>query len=99
MEAGDEGSEEARDQAHHSYQGVERGTRGVLEGIADRVADDGGLVGFRSGSAAVAGFHVLLGVVPQSARVRHEQGEDDAGEDRAAEETAERRRPEDETDG
>ena len=46
-----DGEEERRkdhgDDRHELHQDVERGARGVLEGVADRVAGDGGLEDLR----------------------------------------------------
>ena len=80
------------DQAHHRHQldeDVERGTRGVLEGVTDGVADDGCFVGVRALAAVSAAFDVLLRVVPGAACVRHEDGHHDAADERASEESAE----------
>jgi hypothetical protein len=46
---------------------VKRRAGGVLERIADCVADDRGLVGIRALAAQDAGFDVFLGVVPGAA--------------------------------
>ena len=94
---GDEGGEEAGDEAHDRDECIQRRTGRILEGVADGVANDGRLVRFRSRTAAVARFDILLGVVPETARVGHEKGEYDAREDSAAEEAAQGCRPEDES--
>ena len=50
---------------------VDRGTRGVLVGIADGVAGHGRLVGIGALAAVMAVLDVLLGVVPGAAARRH----------------------------
>ena len=70
-----------RDQVHHLDQGVEGRAGGVLERVADGVADDGGLVGLGSLAAFVAVLDVLLGVVPGPTGVGQEVGHELAGED------------------
>src|ERR1035437_9116540 len=69
------------------HENVERRTGGVLEGIADGVADDGGCVRERLLADHVAIFieqvtrlDVLLGVVPGAAAVVEDGGEQDAGD-------------------
>src|SRR5215472_11349026 len=58
---------------------VQRRPGGVLEGIADGVADDGGLVCVGALAAVLSGFDELLGVVPGAAAVVHQHREQDAG--------------------
>ena len=65
---------------------VHRHGRGVLEGVADGVADDGRRVQVGAFLAEVH-FHDLLGVVPRTTRVRHEDGLEEA-EERDADEVA-----------
>lgn len=69
MEVDEEGGDQGGHQGHHGDLGVDGGAGRVLEGVADGVADDGGLVGVRALAALVAGFNVFLAVVPQAARV------------------------------
>jgi len=49
------------------------------QAIADRVADDGRLVGVGSFAAMCSGFDELLGVVPRSAGIGHEDRQADSG--------------------
>ena len=55
--------------SHQLHENVEGRTRGILERITDRVADDTGLVGARSLATEVALLNVLLGVIPGTTRV------------------------------
>ena len=81
------------------------GPGGVLERIADRVADDGRGVGV--GALAedvalvvleVAGLDVLLGVVPRTAAVVEHGGEHDAGDRPDHQHAGDRLRPEQQPD-
>ena len=68
--------------AYHRHQldeDVEGWTGGVLEGVAYGVAYDGGFVVVAALAFEVAFFYHLLGVVPCSAGVGHEDGEGEAG--------------------
>ena len=67
------GGEQGGNQAHHGDLGVDGRARGILEGVADGIADDGRLVRVRALAAEVAGLDELLGVVPQAAGVGHKQ--------------------------
>lgn len=70
------------DNGHHAHQldqDIQRGAGRILEGVAHRVADDGGLVAFRALAAHMALLNVLLGVVPRAAGIRHEHGQNKAG--------------------
>lgn len=58
-----------------------------LNGVADRVADDGRFVLFAALAAEVAGFNMLFGIVPGAACVGEHDGEDKAG-DRGTEQHA-----------
>src|SRR6476469_11021781 len=66
--------EHERDGAQQLDQHVERRARGVLERIADGVADDCRLVGVGPLAAVDAGLDVLLRVVPGAAAVVQEAG-------------------------
>ena len=81
--------DEQRHQVHDLDERVERGAGGVLEGVADRVADDRRLVGLGALAAVVAVLDVLLGVVPRPARVRQVVGHQLAGDDHGGQERAE----------
>src|SRR6266540_3800664 len=76
LSADEEGGQDEGDRRQQLDEDVERGAGRVLEGVADRVADDGGRMG--RGLLAdrvalvveqVARFDVLLGVVPGSTAV------------------------------
>ena len=86
-----------RNQRHNRDQGIDRRTSGVLERVANGITDDASLVGIRTLAAAFTGFDELLGVVPETAGVRHEESEDNANDNRAAEETGQTGRTEEET--
>ena len=58
---------------------------GVLEGVADGVAYDAGLVALAALAAVVAGLYLLLGVIPGAAGVGHEHGHAEAAGGRARE--------------
>src|SRR3546814_185314 len=74
------------DDGHHRDEDVHGGARGVLEGVADGVADHGRLVGLSTLAAVGTSLDVLLGVVPGTARVGHEDGEAEADDQRTGEE-------------
>ena len=59
---------------------MQRRAGGVLERVADGIADHRGLVGFGPLAAVGAGFHVFLGVVPGAAAVVENGGHEDAGD-------------------
>mmetsp|Transcript_25528 Transcript_25528/g.85568 ORF Transcript_25528/g.85568 Transcript_25528/m.85568 type:complete len:442 (-) Transcript_25528:1173-2498(-) len=89
-------SEHERDDRHELHHDVDGGARGVLERVADGVADDGRLVQVRAlalglglavdhdGHAAL--LDVLLSVVPRAARVGLRDGELHARDEGAHEE-------------
>ena len=58
---------------------VDSGAGGILEGIAYGIADDSSLVGVAALAAVYAAFDVLLGVIPGTAGIGHEDGEQEAG--------------------
>ena len=90
-QADDRREDQQRHEVHHLDERVERRAGGVLERVADGVADDGGLVGVRALAALVAVLDVLLGVVPRPTGVRQVVGHQLAGEDDGGEEGAEGR--------
>jgi hypothetical protein len=75
---------------------VDGGTGCILVRIADRVAGDGGLVGFRTLhvlDAVLVGetvFERLLGIVPGAAAGGHRDGDENAVDDDAEERCAKR---------
>jgi hypothetical protein len=85
----DRGQDQQRHQVHHLDQRVDRRAGGVLERIADGVADHDRLVHVGALAAVVAFLDVLLGVVPRPAgvgqEVRHQLTDDDGGDQVAAE--------------
>ena len=84
-ELDDHAGEDHADHRHQLDEDVQAGAGGVLERIADRVADDRGLVHRVLGAvgqllAAVGALlDVLLGVVPGAAGVVERDGQDEAG--------------------
>ena len=81
----EQGGQHQRDRGEQLDEDVERRAGGVLERIADRVADDGRRVGLRALAEdvavlvlEVARLDVLLGVVPCAAAVVQDGGEQDA---------------------
>ena len=87
---GDDGRQDQQaDQVHDLDQRVEGRAGGVLERVADGVADDRRLVGLGALAALVAVLDVLLGVVPRPAGVGQEVGHQLAGEDDRGQERAE----------
>ena len=82
----DQAREHHRDHADQLDEDVQGGTRGVLERIADGVADDARLVGIRALATELAGLDVLLGVVPGTTGVRHEDRHREAADERSREE-------------
>lgn len=68
--------------------GVDAGTSCILERIAHGVADDSGLMGFAALPAAVSGFDVFLGIVPEAAAVAHEERYQESAYDVPGKETA-----------
>ena len=83
LQADDRRQDQQRHQVHHLDQRVERRAGGVLERVADGVADDRGLVGLGALAALVAVLDVLLGVVPRATGVGQVVGHQLAGEDDA----------------
>ena len=88
MELDHQRHDEQRHDVDDLDQRVDGGAGGVFVGVAHGVARHGGLVRFRSLAAVVAVFDVLLGVVPGAAarahRNRHEQAGDDGAHQQAA---------------
>ena len=70
---------------------VHRRAGGVLVGIADRVAGHRGLVRLGALAAVVAVLDVLLGVVPRAAAGGHRDRHEQAADDHAKQQRAERR--------
>ena len=83
------GSVRSDDQVHHLDQRVQGRSGGVLERVADGVADDGRLVGLGALAAVVAVLDVLLGVVPRPTGVGQVVGHQLAGQDDRGQEAAE----------
>ena len=81
--------EHQRNDRHDLEENVHRRAGGVLEGITHGVADDRSLVRVGTLAAVVAGLDVLLGVVPGTAGVRHEDRQRKARHERAGEQAAE----------
>ena len=83
----DQAGEDDGDHVHQFDEDVQGRSGGVLEGVADGVPDDGGLVGIGAFAAVLAGFDEFLGVVPGAAGVGHEDGDGVAGAQAADEQT------------
>ena len=64
--------------AHELDEDVERRTGCVLEGVAYGIAYDGSLMGIRALAAEITFLDILLGIVPGTAGVGHEDGEYEA---------------------
>ena len=79
------GRDDQGDEVHHLEQRVDGRARGVLEGVADGVTDDRGLVGGGALAAVVAVLHELLGVVPGPTGIGQEHRHEHAGGDGTAE--------------
>src|SRR2546426_10770241 len=75
-----QGRQHERHRTQQFDEHVQRRPRGVFEGIADRVAYHGRLVGRAAFAAVLAGLDELLGVVPRAAAVveqgRHQNAAD-----------------------
>ena len=69
------------DQRYDGDLGINGRTCGILERIADGVSYDSGLMGIRAFSSEVSGFDILLGIVPESAGIVHEDCKQEAGND------------------
>ncbi len=97
---GDNGrGDQHRDQVHHLDQRVQGRAGGVLERVADGVADHGRLVGLGVLAAVVAVLDVLLGVVPGAAGHRQHDRQQLPGQDGAGQVGAEGGRLEQEPGG
>jgi len=70
--------------------GFDRGAGSILVGVTDRIAGHRRLVRIRSLAAEVAFFDVLLGVVPRAAAGGHGNGDEQAGDDGADQQSAQR---------
>ncbi len=91
--------DEHRHEVHHLDERVDRGTGGVLERVAHRVADDRRVVRRRALAPVRAVLDDLLRVVPRAARVGEEHRHEDARADRPGEEPGERPDAQAEADG
>ena len=69
---------------------MKRGACSILEGIAQRVADDRCLVGLAALAAVGTTLNVFLRVVPCTAAIVEDQGEKDTGDGPDKEEPSER---------
>ena len=87
-------AEGQRDDRHEVDEDVHRRTGGILERVADGVADNGSLVSLGALATMVAALDVLLSIIPSATGVRHEDGEQHARRNGAGEETAEHGRVE-----
>ena len=90
------------DDRHHRHQldeDIERRTRRVLEGIAHRIAHDRRLVAVGALAAEVALLDHLLGVVPRTAGIGHEDRQHEARTEAADEQSHHARHAENEAHG
>ena len=71
------------DHAHELDEDIERRTGSVLEGVSYSISYHCGLVGLGAFAAQVALLNVLLGIVPGTAGVGHEDGKHETGAERA----------------
>ena len=91
LQAGERRSQNERNDAHQFDENVNRRTGRIFERIADRIAHDGGFVRFAAFSAVIAAFDVFLRVIPRAAGIRHKDCQNDAGNRRADQKTAQNR--------
>lgn len=89
-ECDEEGREQGGHQGNDSDLGIDGRAGSILEGITYSIADDSCLVGIAALAALMTGFNIFLGVVPEAARIGHEQCQQQAGDDVAQQETANR---------
>ena len=87
MEGDDQAGEHDGNRGAELDQNVQRRAGGILERVADGIADNGSLVLLAAFAAVVAALNVLLGIVPGTAGVGHEHGHRKAGDRHAAEQT------------
>ena len=87
MDIDDQRRKDDGDHREQLDQDVDRGAGGVLEGIADGVADNSRLMLIGALAAVVARLDILLGVIPRAAGVRHKDREQEARSSRASEHT------------
>ena len=87
-----------RDHRHQFDENVERRTRRILEGIADRIAHDRGPVAVGTLAAEVPLLDHLLGVVPGAPGIGHEDRQHEAGTQSADQKAHYARHPEDQSD-
>ena len=90
--------ENSGNNGHELDKDVDGRTGGILERIADGVADNGCLVGIGALAAVVAFLNVLLCVIPCAACVGHEHCHHNAGNEGACEQTCKSGGAKDETD-
>ena len=78
------------DNAHEFDENVDRRTGCIFERIADGVANNSSFMGIGAFSTVVAAFDILLGIIPGTACISHEDGEHNTRNGYANEETTER---------
>ena len=86
----DDGRDDQGHQVHDLDHRVQRRAGRIFQRVADGIADNGRLVIFAVLAAVVAVFDILLGVVPGPAGVGHEHRLQQAGENDAGQEAAQR---------
>jgi len=86
----DKRCKKTRHEAHHRDERVDRGAGRILEWIAHGIAYHGSFMGLGAFAAEIACFDIFFGIIPEPARIRHEECKHNADEDCAAEEPAQR---------
>ena len=93
----EDANNDQRDCGHDLDEDIQAGADGILQGIADGIADDGGVMRRRTlaGAFYAAGFNVLLAVVPRAAGItgedRQHAGADDGADEQASNKLRHRR--------
>lgn len=87
-----------RDHRHQFDENVERRTRRILEGIADRIAHDRGPVAVGTLAAEVPLLDHLLGIVPGAPGIGHEDRQHETGTQSADQKAHYARHPEYQSD-
>ena len=85
------------DHRHQFDKDVQRRTRGILEGVTNGVAHDGSLVSKGALATKVTFLNHLLGIVPCTSGIGHEDGEGEATGESTNEQTKDTSNPQDAT--
>lgn len=76
--ANDEPGDNHADHTHQLDQNIQARAAGVFEGITNRIANHGRLMGCGPFSTEMARFDIFLRIIPRAPRVRHEDGDAEA---------------------